>query len=517
VTARPADNQFAALDLGSNSFHLLIARRTAGGFETVERLKEKVQLLAGFRDGRLHPDAVARGEACLARFAQRLAALPRANVRMVGTHALRRTADPSAFAARAEALLGVPLEVISGAAEARLVFLGVARHVSAVRGRPRLVIDIGGGSTELAWSDAGDALRPARVASFDVGCVALRDLCFAGTGDVREAFAAARTRALEVLDGLTPADAGPPPAGARGERPAESGPAPALEVIGTSGTVESVQGVLAANGWGGEVISREGLAALTDAVGSGRWLVDAGLPGLAPERVDIFPAGLAVVDALFERLSLATLHFVDVSLQDGLLYRDLDAETADPQTATVAALKHRFAVDAAQADRVRHTVLTLFDAVGTDWWRQPGRWRELLGWAAELHEIGHAVAARHYHRHGAYLLQNADLRAFSDVQQRQLALLLRGHRRSFPGMAVRAWDADTRHDLIRLLALLRLAVILHRSHGEEDLSGLRASAAGARLAVALPPGWLAAHPLSARELEVERAQLDAAGIRLEIR
>jgi len=496
MTGRPTDAHFGALDLGSNSFHLLIARRTAEGFETVERLKEKVQLLSGFRDGRLDPDAVARGEACLARFTQRLAALPRQNLRMVGTHALRRTRDPSAFAARAEALLGVPLEIISGEAEARLVFLGVARHVSTVRDRPRLVIDIGGGSTEFAWGDS-EVLRPARVASFEVGCVSLRDAFFATAGDTRAAFAAARKRALEVLDGLAPAGA--------------------AEVIGTSGTVESVQGVLAANGWGGEAITRDGLAALVDAVGSGRWLVDAGLPGLAPERVDIFPAGLAVVDALFERLALDAMHVVDASLQDGLLYRELDADATDPRAATVAALQRRFGVDGAQAARVRRTALTLFDAVGGGWWREPARCRELLGWAAELHGIGHAVAARHYHRHGAYLLQNADLRAFTDSQRRQLALLLRGHRRAFPGMAVRAWDSDTRLELIRLLALLRLAVIVHRGHVDEDLTGLEATAAGWHLTVTLPPGWLAAHPLSARELEVETAQLAGAGVSLEIR
>ena len=496
MIARPTDAQFAALDLGSNSFHLLIARRTAEGFETVERLKEKVQLLAGFRDGRLDPAAVARAEACLARFAQRLAALPRQNLRMVGTHALRRTRDPSAFAARAQTLLGVPLEIISGEAEARLVFLGVARHVSTSGDRPRLVIDIGGGSTELAWSDR-DVLRPARVASFDVGCVALRDAFFATAGDARAAFAAARNRALEVLDDL-------PAAGS-------------AEVIGTSGTVESVQGVLAANGWGGEAITRDGLAALVDAVGSGRWLVDAGLPGLAPERVDIFPAGLAVVDALFERLALDAMHFVDASLQDGLLYRELDADATDPRAATVAALQRRFAVDGAQAVRVRSTALALFDAVDAGWWRETARCRELLGWAAELHEIGQAVAARHYHRHGAYLLQNADLRAFTEAQRRQLALLLRGHRRAFPGMVVRSWDVDTRHDLIRLLALLRLAVILHRGHAGEELAGLQATAAGGDLTVTLPPGWLDAHPLSARELEVEMGQLASAGLSLTIR
>jgi exopolyphosphatase/guanosine-5'-triphosphate,3'-diphosphate pyrophosphatase len=495
--AAPAeDGLFAAIDLGSNSFHLLIARRSVEGFETVERIKEKVQLLAGFDGHALHPDAVARGEACLARFAQRLAALPPEHIRVVGTHALREAADPAEFLAAAGTLLGVRPEVISGEQEARLVHLGVARHVGAFTGRPRLVVDIGGGSTEFAWSEDGP--EAARVASRKVGCVSLRDWHFGAARHQAESFVAALASAREALAGLPDAQG--------------------REVVGTSGTVESVQGVLSANGWGDEVIDRAGLDELTEAVLSGRWLVDAGLPGLAPERVDIFLPGLAVLNAVFESLGVASMRHVDVSLQEGVLYGAFDGPGSEgtPQARAIAALIRRFGVDRAQAARVRATVLSLFDGIDGDWWRDAGRWRQLLGWAAELHELGKAVDFRHYHRHGAYLLQNADLRAFTAPQQRQLALLLRGHRRSFPGLAVRAWDADTRHDLVRLLALLRIAVILHRGHVDAARPGPRAIGAGQDLTLVLPKGWLAGHALSARELEVETGQLRSAGLELTV-
>lgn len=490
---------FAALDLGSNSFHLLLARRVGARFEAVERLKEKVQLLSGFDGTQLHPAALARGEACLARFAQRLAAVPRTQLRMAGTHALRVAANRDQFRAVAERIMGVRLEVVSGAEEARLVNLGVAHHIPYQRGERRLVVDVGGGSTELAWS-AADAppAQPQRLATYKVGCVALTD-AFLGEGTNQPSgYAAARNRARAVLSALTPLDG-------------------VWEVIGTSGTVESVQSVLAANGWGDERITRDGLAALSDAVASGRWLVQAGLPGLAPERVDIFAAGLAVVDALFEALGLAAVRFVDVSLQDGLVHRDVEPPDpgVDLRERAVTAMQQRHRVDLAQAARVRRTALALFDGACA-WWPEPERWRDLLGWACDLHELGAVVAARHYHRHGAYLLQHAAMPAFSRAEQAQLALLVRGHRRAFPGLAFRAYDDDTRAALVRLLAVLRVAVILQRSHTDADSPRVAAQAAGASLEVVVPAGWQAAHPLSSRELEVERDQLASAGIRLDL-
>lgn len=508
------DELYAAVDLGSNSFHLLLARRAGERFETVERAKEKVQLLAGFAGGELHPQALARGEACLTRFAQRLAAVPREHVQMVGTHALREAGNREAFAAAAQRIVGVPLEVVSGEEEGRLVYLGVSHHLSftAVASQPqpphpqphlqphlqpllqsRLVVDIGGGSTELAWGDS--AAAPDHVASFKVGCVALKDWHFSDGGSQGQAFQAARCTVLDVLGDM--------------RHPGVD------EVIGTSGTVESVQGVLAANGWGSARITRAGLSELTEAIVSGRWLVDAGLPGLPPERVDIFPAGLAVVDALFEVLQLESMRFVDASLQDGLLGRLAAPPAGDLREDSVRRLQDRFRVDRRQAARVRASALALFDAVAP-WFGQPDRRRAVLGWAADLHEVGKAVSVRHYHRHGAYLLANSDLRSFSGAERNQLGLMIRGHRRAFPGLALRAVSERVRDDLLKLLALLRLAVIVNRSHTDADHPALDAQASERCLTLLLPAGWLAAHPLSAKELTVETEQLASAGLELRV-
>lgn len=490
---------FAALDLGSNSFHLLLARRVGAAFVPVERLKEKVQLLGGFNDGQLHPQAMARGEACLSRFAQRLAALPRQNIHMVGTHALREAQNRQDFVAVAERIMGTPLEVVSGDEEARLIYLGVAHHASWQPQQTRLVVDVGGGSTELAWNGAPDLLgEPGRTASFKLGCVSLTDRYFAQAGQ-QQAFQAARAQALEGFRGLGPI-------------------ASDCTLIGTSGTIESVQTVLAANGWGADAITPEGLGELTRAIASGRWLVDAGVPGLPPDRVDIFPAGVALVAALFDVLGAQAMHFVAASLQDGLLYRDLGPPRAgvDQREGAVADLMRRYQVDEAQAQRVRSTVLALFDG-SRSWWTEPERYRSLLGWAAELHELGRAIAASHYHRHGAYLLQHSDLMAFSRAEQGQLALLVRGHRRSFPGLAFRAYEGATRVELERLLALLRIAVILHRSHSDADAPEVAIAVEAGSIQLRLPDGWLAAHPLSAKELEVEAGQLATAQLQLRYR
>lgn len=489
---------YAALDLGSNSFHLLLARRAGNAFETVERIKEKVQLLGGFRDGRLNAAAMARGSACLARFAQRLSAVPPERVRMAGTHALREAGNRDEFVAVAERIVGVPLELVSGAEEARLVYLGVAHHLPGEAGERRLVVDIGGGSTELAWGSSDGGLgEPARVASFKRGCVSLTDRYFPGGADQRVAYRAAREDALRALAGLQAL-------------------APGTRVLGTSGTIESVQTVLAANGWGDEQITAQGLASLRDAIVSGRWLVDAGLPGLPPDRVDIFPAGVALLDALFSRLGIDAMHFIDASLQDGLLYREVGAPDSgsDLRAHTVARLMRRCGVDLGQAERVRATALALFDGC-SPWWAAPAeRWRRLLGWAADLHQVGIVVSSRHYHRHGGYLLLNADLGAFSRLEQTQLALLVRGHRRSFPGLAFRAYEGAERRQLERLLALLRIAVILNRSHHAAEVPAVGAHARADELQLLLPAGWLEAHPLSAKELEVEVGQLAGIGLRL---
>ncbi len=482
---------WAALDLGSNSFHLLVVRPSGGSFFVIERLKEKVQLLSGFSDGRIQPQAAARGLDCLARFAQRLRPIPPDRILVMGTCALREADNAADFIAAAANVLPVPVRVIDGGREAELVYTAVDHHLDRP-GAARLVIDIGGGSTEFAW---GDAARADGAASATLGCVSSRNRFFDGATDFAAAYRHARRAALAGLDDCL----------------ADVPRSPAMQIYGTSGTIQSIQMVLTANGWSSERITADAMSFLERALLDGRWVPGVGMPGLAPDRIDIFPAGVALLAACFEKLDIQALEYVDVSLLHGMMCEAVvTGQEGSLHEDSVRQLAARFAVDDAQAARVERTALALFNQALSAW-PEIAEYLELYRWAARLHEIGAQISTRHYHRHGAYIIKHAELPGFADWQKNMLALLIRGHRRSLPGLAFQAFPAAAAAQLQRLVALLRIAVILERSHNDDDSPAVSFAVADRRLDLTLPPGWLEAHPLSARELEVERDQLEGGG------
>lgn len=489
----------AAVDLGSNSFHLLIGVRDEGEFIVLERLKQKVQLLGGFEAGRMRPEAIARGLDCIAGFSQRLAGVPRSNIRVMGTCALRQAENRATFTREAEAILGVPVEIISGDEEARLIDLGVADHLEPpLQGGQeisRLVVDIGGGSTEFALSaNSHSARRLERTWSLPLGCVRFTDQFFSPAEMVPSSYPRAKAAAEAVL------------------REAGLVGVEAVQVVGTSGSIESIAGVLEVNGWSEGDIRAAGLAEAQAALVDRRWVSHVGLPGLAPERVDIFPAGVAILAAVFDVLGIERMDYVGASLLQGMLH-DGNQVAPSVQSRAVGALAARFRVDAQQATRVQRQVSALADQAALNGWNIGKHARRALDWAARLHEIGLAIAPASYHRHGAYLLSNAALQGFSKAEQSDVALLVRGHRRSFPALAYRALPDDRRTDIFRAMVLLRLAVILERGHdASRSPTQVRLKAEPQGLELTLPDGWLAANLLSARELEVEQRQL--AGVQL---
>ncbi len=487
---------WAAIDLGSNSFHLLLARPSGASFVAVERLKEKVQLLGGFSDGRIQDAAARRGLECLARFAQQLRPLPATQVKVMGTCALREAVNADAFIDAANKLLPRPVEVISGAREAELIYAAVNHHLDHPE-LPRLTIDIGGGSTEFAW---GDGDRPRAADSVSLGCVSVSNRFFTAGGDVSSGYAEAKAYALDVLEASLSA----------------SSVDGAAAVFGTSGTIESVFTVLKANGWCREALTREAMRRLEAELVAGHWVWGAGLPGLAPDRVDIFPAGAAILSACFEVLELQSLRYIDVSLLQGMMCEAVvTTQKISLHEDSVRQLGLRFGVDESQAVRVEATATRLFEACLSGW-SGLAPYAALLVWAARLHEIGAHISRRHYHRHGAYIVKHAEMPGFAEEQQALLALLIRGHRRSLPGLAFQAYEPEMAEDLKRLTALLRIAVILERSHNDADSPEVTASANGDTLQLTLPAGWLQSHPLSARELEVETEQLLAGGLSLTV-
>ena len=415
---------WAAIDLGSNSFHLLLLQADGPRWRVLETLKEKVQLLAGFRNGRIAADALERGLNCMTRFAQRLHEVPKQQIAVMGTYALRSAVNTEPFLAAIAERLGVEPEVITGEREAQLIFdavrVGVPRTLT-----PQLVIDIGGGSTELS---IGNRQGVQVVSSLEMGCVAYKEAFFAvgQSSGYAAAYAAAaeQLRASPSLPDLLAQDV--------------------AQVFGTSGTIESMQTVLRANGWGWDEITAEGMQRLDEAIRDEYWLVDAGLPGLAPDRVDIFPPGVAILKACFDILGLSSLRFVKFSLLHGMIIDAMDKDEQSPlgsknmAEASVQDLAHRFQLDAQQAARVEYTARSLLDSSGLDW-ADPAKMRDWLRWAATLHELGMQVNARHYHRHGAYMVRHADLAGIEDEERHILALLIRGHRRNLPGLAFQAF------------------------------------------------------------------------------
>lgn len=483
---------YAAVDLGSNSFHMVIARREPdGSMVVIDRLKEMVRLAAVLgANRRLDEAARERALDCLRQFGQRLRELPQSNVRIVGTNTLRAARNADEFIKAAEALLEHPVEVVSGMEEARLIYAGVT-HSLAQEGR-RLVIDIGGGSTEFI---IGDGPEPQHKSSLKMGCVSLSQQHFGDGRITRKAFDAAELAAAVEL------------------KPIE---VPLRELgwnaaIGASGTIRAVAGTIREMGWERDCITASGLERLRKA------LIDAGrvdridLKGVKAERYPVFPGGVAVLRAAFDALDIDEMRVSDGAMREGMLL-DLPGriEHADARAAAVRRLAERFHADPAQARRVRSTVEFLHEQAKLPWgFDDEARW--LLRWAADLHEIGLDIAHNSYHKHGAYIVANTDLGGFAREQQLQLATLVRSHRRR---LAPESFKADGQERLLRLIVLLRLAVLLHRDRSPESLPEMSLGVHDHELSLVFPGIDIASHPLTGADLEREAEYLAGAGFTL---
>ncbi len=488
----------AAVDLGSNSFHLVVARFEHGEPRVIDRLRDAVRLAAGLRaDGSL--DSARRDKAldCLSRFGQRLRTLPPERVRAVATNTVRRLSAPAAFLGPAEQALGHPIEVVSGREEARLIYLGVAHGVPDTPEK-RLVIDIGGGSTEFIIGQHFEALEKE---SLQVGCVATT-LRFFGDGKLSaKRWKQAQTEIAVELQQFA----------------ADYRAIGWSQTIGSSGTVRAIGNVLQATGWSETGITRPALERLRDA------LLDCGnvdkihLPGLTEERAAVIAGGLAVLEACFAVLGLESMRVCDTAMREGLLY-DMIGRAAhrDPRATSIAALAQRYAVDRAHAERVEQTALVLFDQVARAWQLGTAE-RDWLAWAARIHEIGLAIAHSQHHLHGAYIVENSDLAGFARHEQQVLAAILRCHRRKPDEAVLRQLPERLRRPAARVTALLRLAVLLHRGRAADRLPPIQLQADDRLLQIGLPRAWLEAHPLTRADLEQERDYLKHYDIKLQVR
>ncbi len=486
----------AAVDLGSNSFHMVVGRYSHGDIVILDRIREMVRLGAGLNsDGVISEAAADRALACLERFRERLTAMRARNVRAVGTNTLRRARRKQDFLFRAERALGHPIEVISGIEEARLIYLGAAHSLPASPGR-RLVVDIGGGSTEIV---VGDGLQAGLRESLYIGCVSASQRHFPDGVITNKGFGQARLAALRELDPVV-------------SRFRDTG----WEIaVGTSGTMRAT-GRIAEHLTGEPGIGVAGLEAIRERLLEVGDAARADLPGLSQQRAPVYPGGLAIVAAVFEALAIEQMTVSDGALREGLLYDLMGRLTdEDARDRTVRAFQERFHVDLAQALRVETTALHLAASASDAWEVGDVQSKDLLAWSARLHEVGLDIAHSHHQRHAAYLVGHADLSGFSADEQARLALLVGTHRRKIDGRAFRKLEAPWRAHLPRLLALLRLGVLLHRSRSPDPLPPLRLKAREHKLKLRFPPGWLELHPLTAADLKQERSWLKALDLELD--
>nr|WP_295375485.1 exopolyphosphatase [Pseudoxanthomonas sp.] len=495
VSPPPRDGeQLAAIDLGSNSFHMIVARYTLGQVRVVDRLRETVRMADGL-DGKggLSQSARERALDCLSRFGQRIRDVPATRVRALATNTVRQLADPQGFLVPAEAALGKPIEVVSGREEARLIYLGVAHAQPPKPGQLRLVIDIGGGSTEFIIGRGMDTLERE---SLQAGCIASTRRFFPG-GKI------SKKRWKEALTEIA------------AEFQQFAGQYRALgwqEAIGSSGTNKAIGEICAAMKLTKGAVTAEALPQVRDRLLQAERIDAIDLPGLSSDRRPIIAGGVLVLEAAFEALGLQRLIVSKAAMREGILYDMLGrGSDNDPRDLSVAALTQRYGIDEIQAARVEATALRLYQQVA-DAWKLDDDDARMLGWAARLHEIGLAIAHSQYHTHGAYVLENSDIAGFSRQEQQVLAALIRTHRRNIPKTAFDALPDRLLLSAKRKAALLRLAVLLHRAHEAAPIPRLELTADSDDLRLVVDRRWIEARPLLKSDLVGEPDDMQGLGI-----
>ena len=474
----------AAIDLGSNSFRLEIGRFDHGQIQRVDYLKETVRLGNGFDEERnLSVEAMTRGWDCLARFAERLAGFGPDQVRAVATQTLREAKNRDDFLKRGREVLGFPIDVIAGTEEARLIYQGVA-HFLPQSAERRLVIDIGGRSTELVL---GHDLDATQTASYRVGSVTWSMKYFPKGEFTEQALFRAEVAAQAVLD----------------EALASYAPHQWDTAYGASGTIGAVADILALAGWGSGQITREGLDWLVKCLLRAGSVYQVQLEGLKEDRRPVIGGGVSVLRGLMDLLQIDTLQVAQGALRHGVLQEMLtrDAHATDARDTSVQRLAQKFAVDAGQAARVSRVAARLLAQVLPDDAPDAHVLQRKLRWAAALHEVGMAISNSDYHKHGAYILENADTVGFSLPELHRLGLLVLGHRGK-----LRKLEADFEESgFVMLLLAMRLAVIL--CHARQDPQDERVTLAYAakrqRFTLTVDEVWASDYPQSTHLLRQE--------------
>ncbi len=485
----------AAVDLGSNSFHLQAARVVGDQIYPLDALREPIRLGAGLtRDKRLDEDSQQRALDCLKRFAERLRGFDPHAVRAVGTNTLRVAKNAGGFLKQAQATLGFPIEVVAGREEARLIYVGVSHSLPASKDK-RLVVDIGGGSTEFI---IGRGFKPLKLESTYMGCVSYSLKYFPGGKVTKAAMKAAELAARNELQTII--------AGfAKGNW---------QHAVGSSGSARALAEILQLNGYAEAGITPGGLERLRSAMIKAGDVARLDLEGLKSDRIPVLPGGLAIMSAALSALEIEDMVVAGGSMRQGILYDLLGRfQHHDMRDITVSQFMQRYHIDSRQARRVASLALTLYRSftAGTDDVDESAP--HYISWAAKLHEIGISVAYSGYHKHSAYIVQNADMPGFSKMEQWRLATLLRAHRRSLKKIFTR----DVEVIDWRMVMALRLAALIYRSRADVALPEIEARVQGHTLRLALDREWLAQNPLTVTALHEEIEDWNAIDYKLDIK
>ncbi|WP_432468505.1 Ppx/GppA phosphatase family protein [Agarivorans sp. Z349TD_8] len=489
----PKTEQLAALDLGSNSFHLIIADWQDGELKVRDKVKEMVRLGWGLQDdGSLDAAAWNRALACLERFGERLREFKPGSVRVVGTKTLRSIIDADVFLQAAEQRLGHPVEVISGEEEARLIYLGVAHYKAPTNG-PRMVIDIGGGSTEVT---VGEGMELKLKDSLDMGCVSITKRFFKSGRVTKNRLLKASVYCSQEL--LAVAD--------------DYLDHTWNECLGASGSIKAVAKVCAENKFCDGDITLSGLEAILECyLDAGQ--SDLAFKGLSEERQPVFLGGVIVLQALFQALHISRMHAAEWALREGLLYELKGRlEHTDIRPTSVQRLAERYHVDMTYSSRVDETSQLLLNQVAEMWALDEIETAKLLKWASMLFLVGLDVAHSDYHKHGAYIVEHVDLAGFSRIEQQQLAALVLAHRRSFPVKQFPLRNSD----LLKACLILRLSVIFSRGKRAQSLPDIQFRAAEQQMSLLIEQQWLQNNPLTRADLENEQQYLSVINYKLDV-
>lgn len=488
----------AAVDLGSNSFHLVVAEERDGHLSILDKIHEKVRLAGGLTDDLTLDDTTTqRALKCLSLFAERLANIPADSIKAVGTNTLRQLKTPEDFLEPADRALGHDIEIISGVEEARLIYLGVAHAQPPIEGQ-QLVVDIGGGSTECI---IGQAYTTKLLASTHMGCVSYSKRFFSDDKLNEDNFKHAETAAsLQLL--------------------------PIMYsyrnlgwdlALGSSGTIKAIAKIMTAMEWTNGEITFKQLQKLRKKMIKAGHIDHFQIAGMDENRRPVLAGGVAILCAIFKELKLEAMQVSSGALREGILYDLIGRQQQkDIRDISIDSFSVRFNVNQEQAERVSATAIKIYDAVKTAWEIQKNDYKQHLVWAAKIHEVGLTVAHSQYQKHGEYLVRFSDLPGFSKENQEVLATLIRSHRRKLSTMLFSVLPKDLINSTQKLTALLRLAVILNRTRHGDPMTDFAIHAEQDTLQLTFAKGWLENNPLTSTELNDEVDRLSVIDITLAV-